>query len=146
MSYLRDLRYNPINMLRNVLMSLGFIVAILPYVGLPYDVTKWIWSAIGLVIVFLLFFSRKGRLHYIPYELDEEERATSTELRVTRHDEVDRPVVHIERETLLEALAGPDEPADVVTIEETKITSIKKRKRKGGESLPPNPEKEEAAP
>jgi hypothetical protein len=119
-------------MLRNILMLLGFITAVLPYVGLPYDFTKWVWTIIGLVIVFLLFFSQKGRLHYIPYSLEEngdQQADEARELSVLRHETEDRPEVHIEKEITTDTVIDGQGEREV-KVEETKITTIRKRKKR----------------
>ena len=115
-------------------MFLGFIVAILPYIGLPYDFTKWVWTIIGLVVVFLLFFSQKGKLHYIPYSLEDDAVAHEKprELEVRRHEKENRPEVHIEKETTTDTIID-DESEREIKVEETKITTIRKRKRKSHE-------------
>ncbi len=123
-------------MLRNILMFLGFLVAILPYIGLPYDFTKWVWTIIGLVIVFLLFFSQKGKLHYIPYSLEDDSFTAEQprELAVQRHEKEDRPEVHIEKEITTDTIIGSENDREV-KIEETKVTTIRRRKKKTPEPL-----------
>ena len=123
-------------MLRNVLMLLGFVVAILPYVGLPYDFTKWVWTILGLVIVFLLFFSQRGKLHYIPYSLEDDAFTAETprELEVQRHEKEDRPEVHIEKEITTDTVIDSEGEREV-QVEETKVTTIRTRKKKMPEIL-----------
>lgn len=125
-------------------MVFGFIVAVLPYVGIPYDVTKWIWTIIGLTIVFLLFFSQKGKLHYVPYSLDEEDDEKGNEevvreLHVLRHEEEDRPEVHIEKDIVTDTVINADGEAEV-KVSETKVTTIHKRKKKTLEHFSPTTE------
>ena len=132
------MRYNLLTMLRNILMFLGFITAVLPYVGLPYDFTKWVWTIVGLLIVFLLFLSQKGKLHYIPYSLEESDDSgteAGRELLVLRHEKEDRPEVHIEKETTTDTIIDGESEREV-KVEETKITTIRKRRKKMAEMLP----------
>ena len=92
-------------MLRKVLMSLGFLVAILPYLGFPYDVNKWIWTLSGLLIIFLLYFSQKGRFSYVtPMESGEwkGEDEAPRELDVVRHKKTHHPEMHIESPLIIE--------------------------------------------
>jgi hypothetical protein len=118
-------------------MILGFVVAILPYVGIPYDVTKWMWTGIGLMIMFLLFFSQRGKLHYIPYDLEEDEpqikKESPREISVTHDVREERPEVHVEKTVVVETLATPFEQK--TTTEEVKVTTVKKRKQKMAEFL-----------
>ena len=124
-------------MLRTILMFLGFIVAVLPYVGIPYDVTKWIWTIIGLLIVFMLFFSQKGKLHYIPYSLDEEDEPVRN-LPVMHDDHVERPSMHIERDVVREVMIDqiPEEVIErEIRIEEVVRPPVRRRKKKMVEML-----------
>ncbi len=124
-------------MLRNILMLLGFIVAVLPYVGLPYDFTKWVWTILGLVIVFLLFLSQKWKLHYIPYALEENEDNEQEEVRelsVLRHEKIDRPEVHIEKEIVTDTIVD-SHGAHEVSVEETKVTTVRQKRKKITEML-----------
>lgn len=118
-------------MLRNLLMWIGFIVAILPYLGIPYDVTKWIWTILGLFIVFVLFFSQKGKLHYIPYSLEEETSPLLDlrELSVSHDEKVEHPEMHIEKEVVTE-IPHNTHTSHEVKIEEMKVTTTFHRKRK----------------
>jgi hypothetical protein len=118
-------------MLRNILIFFGSVVAILPYVGIPYDVTKWIWTVLGLFIVFLLFFSQKGKLHYIPYSLEDDENSMR-ELPVRHQKDESVPHMHIEKdgygETQIDSVIS-----EGIRVEETVVTTIRKRRKKIGE-------------
>lgn len=125
-------------------MTLGFIVAVLPYIGIPYDITKWIWTLIGLAIVFLLFFSQKGKLHYVPYSLDEEEdeqkgEEVVRELHVLRHEEEDRPEMHIEKDIVTD-ISRDAHGGEEVKVTETKVTTMHKRKKKSHAQFSPTTE------
>jgi hypothetical protein len=115
-------------------MFLGFVVAVLPYIGIPYDVTKWIWTIIGLSIVFLLFFSQKGKLHYVPYSLEDDESTEEPirELHVLRHEEEERPQMHIETDTVIHVAlpATPEHPQEV----QSAMTKMRQRRKKTNET------------
>lgn len=92
-------------MLRHVLISLGLLVAVLPYLGFPYDVNKWVWTLTGLLIVFLLYFSQKGKFSYGPYTNDEykkDESETPRELGVVHHKKSHHQEMHIESPLIME--------------------------------------------
>lgn len=54
------MRYN-LAMLRKVIMLLGLIVAFLPYIGIPRDITTVLYTIIGLAIFFMLILSKKAK-------------------------------------------------------------------------------------
>ena len=113
-------------------MILGFVVAILPYLGFPYDINKWIWTVAGLLIMFLLYFSQKGKYNYVSDPLAEEWDRESRDLIVKRHEEEIHPNVIIEEVVVEESpYLSPEEES---VIRETKIT-LRKHKKKLSELL-----------
>ncbi len=55
-------------MLRKIIMSLGVFIAVLPYLGFPHSVNNWLYSIAGLLIFFLLVFSKKTKHIRVPIE------------------------------------------------------------------------------
>jgi hypothetical protein len=116
-------------MLRNILMSVGFLVAVLPYVGLPYDVTKWIWTFAGLFLMVLIFFVQHPKRRESVVILDEPTiEETPRELDVVRHEDTLRPEMHVERTIVVERTSMED--GDEVTTLETNVTKAKRKRRK----------------
>ena len=111
-------------MLRNILMFLGLLVAFLPYAGFPYDWNRFVWTTAGLLIFFLVFFSRKRVATSLPLREVFHMQNGTRSLHVERREVEDRPEVHIETETTLDST-----PVSGVTQVET-ITSTKTTKRK----------------
>jgi hypothetical protein len=122
-------------MLRNVIISIGLIVALVPYLGFPQSVDTVILTTLGLtLVVFTLLARRKLK------RPRSEERAVASETEVTEHtapkvlhvertEITDTPTVHIERVTTVDqatetAFSGEE------TIVEAKTTVVKRRKRK----------------
>lgn len=105
-------------------MFLGLLVAFLPYAGFPYDWNRFVWTTAGLLIFFLVFFSRKRVA--APSSLREvfHMQNGTRSLHVERREVEDRPEVHIETETTLDST-----PVSGVTQVET-VTSTKTTKRK----------------
>lgn len=125
-------------MRRTILIVLGLLVALLPYLGLPYVIFTPISTFAGLVIVSLLLLPRKGKARRFregdEYEeygaaLRDEPRA----LHVERKEVEDRPEVHIERETVIDTKRTHESP-DTDVLVEKQVTTMRRRKQKSPNS------------
>ena len=113
-------------MLRNLLIVIGLLVAINPYLGFPQTFDKFILTGLGLFIVFLLAFSRRGRM-------SSDTRGHSDEapkvLHVERTEVEDSPQVHIERNITLDTERSHNREGDEVFTEK-QVTVVRRKKRK----------------
>jgi hypothetical protein len=117
-------------MRRNILILLGFLTALLPYLGFPYDINKWIWTLAGFIIVILLVVPfRRGRVHR---EESEYSDAAPRSLHVERREVDDREGMHIERETITDTERIPDAPNTDIVVEK-QVTVMRRRKQKNSE-------------
>ena len=123
-------------------MMLGFLVAVLPYAGIPYDFAKWIWTVAGLLVIFLVFFSRRSRPR-AGDTVTHIEKSSDTEapraLHVKRTEVEDRPQMQVERGVTIDT-ETTDESSDRETSIERKITVVRRRKKKNVPNLPEQPE------
>ncbi len=113
-------------MLRNILIIIGLLVALDPYLGFPQSIDRFILTGLGLTIVFLLALSRRGRLHHSREgELNESPKI----LHVERTEVEDSPRMHIERTIILDTAEVEKEGATETTTEK-KTTVVRRRKVK----------------
>lgn len=115
-------------MLRRILISLGLLIAFLPYLGFPHSWQAIISTVAGLIIVTLLLFSRRGKVRrglvVSPDQHDDESKALHVE-----HVEIeDRPEVHVEREVVIDSAALSSEEGVKTTVE--KKVTVERRRRK----------------
>ena len=115
-------------MLRNTLIVIGLLVALLPYLGFPQDVDKFILTFLGLMLVFLLSFSRKHKTHKAEDTVPEEPKV----LHVERTEVEDSPRMHIER-TTIEDTKREFDTTGAETVVEEKVTVVRRRKRRADE-------------
>ncbi len=131
-------------MRRKILIFLGLLVALLPYLGFPYDYNKWVWTSAGFLIVFLVLLPRTPKIRRLEDRLDEMSQMTrgqrgNTEndiprsLHVERRETEDKGEVHIERETVVDTQRTLESPTRD-TIVERKISVVRRRKK--AESAP----------
>ena len=122
-------------MLRNILMFLGLLVSFLPYLGFPYEWNRFVWTTAGLLIFFLVFFSRRGRV--APRSIQEVFHAENDtrSLHVERHEVKDRPLVHIERDITVDT-TRENETDDIVTVTEKSVTVKRKSRKQQDEHMP----------
>ena len=122
-------------------MTLGLIVAILPFLGFPYEVDKWICTFAGFAIVAVLYFSKHGRIRREVNQHTEESverEGGSPHALHTEHTEVeDHPRMHIEHKTIIDTLHRHD-GGDTDTLVEKKMTVARRHKQKS--EKPPAPE------
>ena len=112
-------------MLRKILISLGLLVTLLPYLGFPAAVDTVISTASGLMIIFLLTFGRKIKPHH---EVSENVTEAPHRLHVERLEVDDAPQMHIEKQTIVDTEEIEESPDTETTIEK-KTTVIRKRRR-----------------
>ena len=113
-------------MLRNILIVIGLLVAINPYLGFPQVLDKFILTGLGLFIVFLLALSRRSRI-------TEDTRVNADEapkvLHVERTEVEDSPQVHIERNITLDTERSHNRQGDEVFTEK-QVTVVRRKKIK----------------
>ena len=128
-------------MLRNTLIILGLLVALDPYLGFPQAIDKFILTTLGLLIFFLLAFSRRTRQDR---EVDSNEEIDKTPkiLRVERIEVVDTPKIHIENNIAVETASIMDNNGEETLIEK-KTTVIHRRRKRIMESQPATPTPDE---
>lgn len=144
-------------MRRKILIFLGLLVALLPYLGFPYDYNKWIWTTAGFLIVFLLLLPRTPKIRKLEDRLDEmshlsrtppsgtDESEAPRSLHVERRETEDRGGVHIERQTTVDTKRTEKTPSpagsaysDVTdTIVERKVSVVRRRKKSDNGTPPP---------
>ena len=111
-------------MLRNILIAIGLLVAINPYLGFPQSVDKFILTGLGLLMVFLLVLSRKGRMH-------REVKETITDNLGIHHIErteiEDTPLMHVERSVIEDTESIPNTNGEDIVVE--KKTSVVRRRK-----------------
>ena len=111
-------------MLRKILIALGLLVMLLPYLGFPSSIDTVLYTASGLMIIFLLTFGRKVKPHH---EVRENVTEAPHRLHVERIEVDDAPQVHIEKETIVDTEEIAESP-DVETTIEKKTTVTRKRR------------------
>ena len=125
-------------MLRKILVLLGFIVAILPYLGFPYSIAHWIWTGSGVAIILLLTISKKGKSYHDGVREESEERPMKEKprsLHVERTEVEDYPRMHVERTTTRDTERVEETPNTETEIEKT-VTVIRRKKSKNRQYLP----------
>lgn len=113
-------------MLRNLLIVIGLLVAINPYLGFPQVLDKFILTGLGLFMVFLLTLSRRGRL---TPDMTENAEEVPKVLHVERMEVEDSPQVHIERNITLDTERTHNRQGDEVFTEK-QVTVVRRKKRK----------------
>ena len=109
-------------------MTIGFLVACLPYLGLPHSWQAVISTVLGFMIIGVLLLARRRKsapASVLPAERAQEGRS----LHVERMEVVERPEVHVERETIIDT-AQVHENTETETTVEKKVTVLRKRKKK----------------
>jgi hypothetical protein len=123
-------------MRRNILIFLGFLTALLPYLGFPYDINKWIWTVSGFTIVFFLVVPlRRKKMLSQEYAVDANAGMEPRSLHVERREVGDRAGVHIERETVTDVERRIDTAQSDVIVEK-QVTVTRRRKQKMTERIP----------
>lgn len=112
-------------MLRNILIVIGLLVALDPYLGFPQSVDKFILTGLGLFVVFLIALTRRGRMHHEVHEVKEEGPKA---LHVERTEVEDSPRMHIERNTVEDTESLEDSEGGE-TVVEKKTIIVRRRKR-----------------
>jgi hypothetical protein len=119
-------------MRRNILIFLGLLTALLPYMGFPYDINKWVWTVVGFTIVLLLAVPlRRERIH----ARDGDVGSVPRSLHVERREVDDRAGMHIERETITDTERIDDSPNTDIVVEK-QVTVMRRRKQKLSERIP----------
>lgn len=113
-------------MLRHIMISLGFLVTFLPYLGFPHSWQMVITTTSGFLIVMLLMFSRRGKIRRTQVESSSLPEETS--LHVEHLEIEERPEVHVEREIYIDS-TGEKTVQGVETKVEKKVT-VSRRRRK----------------
>ena len=111
-------------MLRKILIALGVIVTLLPYLGFPSSVDTVISTAAGLLIIFFLTIGRRVKPRH---EVSENITEAPHRLHVERTEVDDAPQMHIEKQTIVDTEEIEESP-DVETTIEKKTTVTRKRR------------------
>lgn len=111
--------------LRGILITLGLVVAVLPYAGIPYSIAHWVYTFSGFSVVFLLTVSKKERGRSDARRDEDAPRS----LHVERTEVEDYPRVHIERSITTDTERVEETPNTETEIEKT-ITVVRRKKRK----------------
>ncbi len=123
-------------MLRNILLGLGFFVALLPHIGLPSSWYSAISSVSGLAIVFLLILTRRPAFRASEGSANSSEISSSNRpesLHVERKETEDRRDVHVEREIVVDTERITQTPTTEVVVE--KKVTVERRRRKKSEDV-----------
>ena len=123
-------------MLRNIIITIGFLVATLPHLGFPDTIDTLVLTVLGLSLVFLTALSRRGKSPRKDVYTEDEESPKI--LHVERTEVEDTPQVHIERVTTVDKEMTHDASGEDTEIEK-KTTIVKRRKRKQREANEPPP-------
>lgn len=121
-------------MLRNILIAIGLLVAVDPYLGFPASIDKFILTTLGLLMVFLLILSRRNRVHR---EVREEVVTSNPKvLHVERTEVEDSPRMHVER-SIIEDTESIENKAGEDIVVEKKTSVVRRRRIKKPESVFP---------
>jgi len=113
-------------MLRNIIIFIGLLVALNPYLGFPDSIDKFILTTLGLLLVFLVALSRRPKSHHdAPVESED----NPVILHVERTEVEDTPQLHIERTTTVDREMTHDTQGENVEVEK-KTTVVRRRKQK----------------
>lgn len=123
--------YNKNIMLRKLLIGIGFVIIFLPHLGLPHTWQAVISTCTGLVMIGMLFLSRRPK---ITHEMSEHPDGTPRTLHVERTEVEERPEVRIERETIVDTEESKDQ-SDTETTIEKQTTIVRRRKKRLGDFL-----------
>lgn len=112
-------------MLRKILIGLGAVVTLLPYLGFPATVDTVISTAVGLMIISLLMFGRKIKAQH-----DASETMTETPRPIHAHfRSSDIPQqLHIEKQITVDIEELEKSPVIESTLE--KITTFTRKRRR----------------
>ncbi len=126
-------------MLRNIIITIGFLVALDPYLGFPDYIDTFILTGLGMSLVFLVALSRRVKIHHQDTRVHSDDQGESQEilvadespkiLHVERTEVEDTPQVHIERVTTVDKEISQDAFGEDMEVEK-KTTVVRKRKRK----------------
>ena len=126
-------------MLRNIIITIGFLVALDPYLGFPDYIDTFILTGLGMSLIFVVVLSRRVKVskHDAPTNIDDyREDSESPELQespkilhVERTEVEDTPQVHIERITTVDKEITQDSFGEDTEVEK-KTTVVRKRKQK----------------
>jgi|GEM_PF-2780937 len=111
-------------MLRNILIVIGLLVALNPYLGFPESIDKIILTVLGLLIVFLLTLSRRGRIHR---EVKETVNDNQNIHHIERMEIEDTPRTHVERNIIEDTESIADNEGRDIIVE--KKTSVVRRRK-----------------
>lgn len=123
-------------------------MALLPYLGFPYDYNKWVWTTAGFLIVFLVLLPRTPKIRRIEDRFDqmsklsrgdEEESETPRSLHVERRETEDKAGVRIERETIVDTKRTEESPTSD-TLVERKVSVVRRRKKSDSTLSPTLPD------
>lgn len=140
------LRYT-MYMRRNMLIFLGLLVALLPYLGFPYEYNKWVWTTAGFFIVFLVLLPRTSKMRRLEERLDEmskslrgneKENDMPRSLHVERREAEDRAGMRIERQTILDTQHTSASPTSDMLVEQ-KVSVVRRRKKVNNTPTPSFP-------
>lgn len=115
-------------MLRRLLIALGLLVAFLPYLGIPHTWQSVISTVVGFLIVGVLLLSRRKKTSRTEEDAlvrNDESKA----LHVERMEIIERPEVHVERETIIDTAETQESPDTATTVEQ-KVTVLRRRRKK----------------
>ena len=115
-------------MLRRILISLGLIIAFLPWLGFPHSWQAVISTVTGFSIVLLLLLSRRIRSHQNETGLVRNKEGEGKALHVEHIEIIDRPEMHVERETIVETETTHESPSTETVIERRATVTRRRRK------------------
>ncbi len=116
-------------MLRNVIIAIGLIVALVPYLGFPQSIDTIILTTLGLTLVVLTLLARRKLKRRRWDDRVEESDTAPKVLHVERTEVTDTPTVHIERVVTVDQATEVAQSGEETIVEEKK-TVVKRRKRK----------------
>lgn len=138
-------------MLRKIIMSLGLFVAFLPYLGIPRSIDAVVYTVLGLLIFFLLIFSKKPKHIQVPIVPPEEkeqpvkvsgiptfnellegkEKEEKRDLPVSRAHEAHVPKIDAPKVSEMSDFA-PDASIDAPVVKKT----VRRKKKVPAEEIP----------
>ncbi len=117
-------------MLRNILIGLGFFVAILPYSGFPHSWYAVLSSMSGLAIVFLLLFARRRAFRSPEILLHQSTDMTESPQPLSIQREVEeRHDVYVDRNVMVDVGRGEEISTTELVVEKKITTSRRSRKK-----------------
>lgn len=113
-------------MLRKILIALGILVALVPYLGFPSAYDTVLLTGLGLSIVGLIVLGKRPRVRR---DVRDETTELPRGLHVEHHEVEERPQMHVERDVVTD-VERIDEDTEGETVVERQVSVVRRRRKK----------------